>query len=1013
VPDERAASPDDIRRKLQGLELLRNDLDEETYRRKKADFEAQLAVLTEGGSIVLGDVDTHGGPFVGRDLIINNRYEGPPPGNKAEKLRIYLDVLAYLVGRLPMRAFDTSQSAPGAATRELSLVNVYTALDTTEQIERDKKGDRRRRPEQLAVAERGETRPLRALEAVARHRRLVLLGEPGSGKTTFVHYLMVCLADGKTGHKPALSAIEGATWLEAFRRDWPAGERDLLPVRVILRDFDAWLGEADKLPDRASPSHLLDFIAHTLKLQNLDFAFDPVSEALDAGKALVVLDGLDEVTSLRKREWVRDAILAFAGRHEASRCLVTCRTWSYQTSGAEGEPDPSTGSGQDLRLPEKDFPTAQLAPFDDEKIDRFVQAWHDELVRAEKLSPGKADLLQPKLARAVRQPDLHRLAGNPLQLTLMAWVHTDDEELPDKRAQLYARAVELLLWRWETQKPNVPGVRTLRELAAEATGGDGKGRIERTLWRAAFQAHAQLTPQDQRDNPERLVDVNEAELKHELARLRKDAQGKPDENWARDVVDAIRERSGLLARRLPGTLTFPHRTFQEYLAALWLLQDRFITQAGEKAAQFDVWREVILLAVGHSVYVKKDYELEKPLALVRRLCPAACEDTGAAWRKVWLAGSVLVEAGVARAAEMDAETVERVRDHLARLLEGGHLPAPERAEAGDVLGQLGDPRFDPSVFFLPGRYCDAPEPFFGFVEIPAGPFVMGSRKGDKDAFDDEYGNPDELTIPYAYWMARYPVTVAQFGAFVAAQGYENDAWWTKTGWAWRRGVWDSQVTEAWLRDWLKSRPRELRDAPMWWDEQRAYANRPVMGVSWFEAMAYCAWLDAQWRERNAPVPAGYTLRLPTEAEWEKAARGLSPRATPSPALKGRVGVGSEGRRYPWGKDDWDPERATIGESGIDHATPVGMYPRGATLSGVHDLSGNVWEWTRTVFESYSYDPKDGRNDVDAEGLRVLRGGSWDYDQRYARCASRDWGGPDVFGGSIGFRVVVSLASSEF
>lgn len=94
--------------------------------------------------------------------------------------------------------------------------------------------------------------------------------------------------------------------------------------------------------------------------------------------------------------------------------------------------------------------------------------------------------MRPKLMRAVRQPDLHRLAGNPLQLTLMAWVHTDDEELPDKRAQLYARAVDLLLWRWETQKPVSPGVRTLREYATKVTDGDGKGKIERVLWRAAM-----------------------------------------------------------------------------------------------------------------------------------------------------------------------------------------------------------------------------------------------------------------------------------------------------------------------------------------------------------------------------------------------------------------------------------------------------------------------------------------------------------------------------------------------
>ena len=83
----------------------------------------------------------------------------------------------------------------------------------------------------------------------------------------------------------------------------------------------------------------------------------------------------------------------------------------------------------------------------------------------------------------------------------------------------------------------------------------------------------------------------------------------------------------------------------------------------------------------------------------------------------------------------------------------------------------------------------------GFVEIAAGPFVMGSKKGDEDANANEFGNPPRLEIPYRYWMARYPMTVAQFGAFVADGGYEEAGWWTPTGWRWRRGAWDSQVTE--------------------------------------------------------------------------------------------------------------------------------------------------------------------------------------------------------------------------
>jgi len=135
------------------------------------------------------------------------------------------------------------------------------------------------------------------------------------------------------------------------------------------------------------------------------------------------------------------------------------------------------------------------------------------------------------------------------------------------------------------------------------------------------------------------------------------------------------------------------------------------------------------------------------------------------------------------------------------------------------------------------------------------------------------------------------------------------------------------------------------------------------------------------------------VRLPTEAEWERAGRGRA------------------GRIYAWGDEPWDEERANI-ERRIGHASPVGMYPRGATaqdMSGLHDLTGNVWEWTLSLYREYPYRDDDGRNDQEAEGPRVVRGGSWDGNQRDACCASRLRNGPDSFDADLGFRVVLSLS----
>ena len=331
--------------------------------------------------------------------------------------------------------------------------------------------------------------------------------------------------------------------------------------------------------------------------------------------------------------------------------------------------------------------------------------------------------------------------------------------------------------------------------------------------------------------------------------------------------------------------------------------------------------------------------------------------------------------------------LKRLQHWLRQLLDTGQLPPRERLVAGDVLGRLGDPRPGVNVIKESGLTV----PAIDWVEIPAGPFTMGSEADDKEAYKDEKP-AHELTLP-AFHISRYPITNAQYRPFVDASGYEDRQWWTEAGWAWRQGQWDSQDEKAdkrWLRDRIKNRPRDLRNKPMDWNEQCNYPNWPVVNVCWFEAMAYSCWLDAQVKKE------GYVIRLPTEAEWEKAARGC------------------DNRRYPWGPARWDETRANTAHSGIDHPTPVGMYPNGATpTTKLHDLSGNVWEWTLSQYRPYPYNPNDGWNDLRVEGRRVVRGGSWSYSQRYARCAVRDEGPADGFGPGGGFRVVLSLANSEF
>jgi formylglycine-generating enzyme required for sulfatase activity len=284
---------------------------------------------------------------------------------------------------------------------------------------------------------------------------------------------------------------------------------------------------------------------------------------------------------------------------------------------------------------------------------------------------------------------------------------------------------------------------------------------------------------------------------------------------------------------------------------------------------------------------------------------------------------------------------------------------------------------------------------------------MGSNKeDDPEAYSDEMVEDKAhwvSTVDHDYWMARYPVTVAQYAVFVDKDAYTDRRWWSETGLAWRQGEWDSALRQEDFSSrevfenykvWLASRGVEKRHQPMWWQDQLTYPNRPVMGVCWFEAQAYCSWLDARVRTLDGLdwIEQGYRIRLPTEAEWEKAARA------------------GDLRRYPRGNDKLSEHRANV-QGKIGRASSVGMYPEGANPLGLHDLSGNVWEWTRSVYHPYHYDPTKAETAALQPGnLLVFRGGSWINNARDARCAARFRYVPDYYDNYLGFRVVLSLAT---
>jgi iron(II)-dependent oxidoreductase len=176
------------------------------------------------------------------------------------------------------------------------------------------------------------------------------------------------------------------------------------------------------------------------------------------------------------------------------------------------------------------------------------------------------------------------------------------------------------------------------------------------------------------------------------------------------------------------------------------------------------------------------------------------------------------------------------------------------------------------------------------VLVPAGPFIMGLPAND--LFAEEHEKPQREVYLSAFWIDVYPVTNARFTQFAREGGYETERWWTPAGWAWKCH---------------HSICQPLTWGQAGWDGP----EQPVAGISWYEADAY-----ARWAGR----------RLPTDAEWEKAARGI------------------DGRRYPWGNDWPTPQLANFNLS-VGRTTPIGLYPEGVSPYGCHDMAGNVNNWT--------------------------------------------------------------------
>ena len=606
--------------------------------------------------------------------------------------------------------------------------------------------------------------------------KVVIIGDPGSGKSTFLRRVAFELCRTLRNTRPA----DAAPFLAPTDRRFP----------ILIRIGDlAKLLAADKSP---KPPDAPDWIPYFLGKQSqeykwgLDEAF--FQRKLNDGACLLMVDGLDESPERRMRERIARLFERAAQSFHKCDFLVSTRPQSYAGN--------SVLAG---------FQPVHIGDLEATEIRTFFDHFGRALALSETESKSFKDGLELALDN---RPEVREMARNPVMLTALAVLQHNDQRLPEYRVELYA---SILTW-----------------LAAAREHKEGRPSAERCLeYMRKLALHMQDAPAG------RLVQVNQRSAAEFLACA---FGGMGDEN--EDLLERETQDSGIISS-VGGDIRFWHLSFQEYLAAreiASLTEQQQIERVVKSRKLYDPeWRETMRL-LGGVLRLQGEAKIEGLFqAILNRLAP---EDQV---RCVALLGSMmrdLSRMGYAPKTpeyERNVKAVMRIFDPV----EADKIDIRTRIEAAEALGQVGDPRLEED----------------NWVTIPAGTFWMGAQKRNKkgrnhdpEAYDDE--SPVHKVTLRPFRIGRFPVTVQEFREFIQDEGYAERKYWV-AGF----GQFES---------------------PDKWEGQQQHPNRPVVGVSWFEAAAYCAWARG---------------RLPTEAEWERSARG--PQSQPA-----SMGRRAESRRNP-------------------------------------------------------------------------------------------------------------------
>jgi hypothetical protein len=760
--------------------------------------------------------------------------------------------------------------------------------------------------------------------------RLAITGGAGSGKTTVVRYIAWRLA----------TALRGDQALSEDTRLGLASDV-ALPVPILV-SFASFARYQRDLPGH-TPGNLESFLVHDLVRNEANFELSPgfFKQLLKEGRdVILLLDGLDEVADAHEREKMRDWVSSFARDRAALRVVATCRTAAYRNDAALAQFKEIAVLPLHMKMHIAPMVRQAYACINvDQREARITQLLSgiEQLEAIRRASPGY---------------DGKALVDSPLMVRLMLIVQMNNRELPDERADLFAKAVDALF-----QVEYGVEVDNKKEIARNWE------RYRDMAQHLAFHLHQQGKDQGR--------EIEEPVLRQ---LLHKEPDFKPHID---DFLRLVRLRGGVVEVR-GDKFIFMHHAFQEFLVARYLCE---VTQnVGGIRAVLDYlkphltdpwWREPVLLTA--------EYHTSSSTGVARKMIGALAitdDPQKTRFSAAELAATAALEWRDS-GPEIKALCAERIVALLKELENNDALQNSQpvvRARAGDALSRLGDPRFDPNYCYLPK------DPMFGFVAIPEDKnFIIGTRSKNQTAIaamfsrgpeSIAYEINDANTATPLFYIARYPVTVAQFRASGIMRAYKYP----------------------------------FDEVP---DYDEDVDSRPVCRISWSEAVDYCQWLQKQFTsvptlkvsEIGQKIQTGnWCITLPSELEWEKAVRGV---------LIDEV--------FPW-RGEADINRANYSDTGTNARSVVGCYPPNGY--GLYDMVGNVWEWTRSlwgkdwenpdfVYPYYAATIIMRENLKAADNvLRVMRGGARGHDAFNARCAMRGRDNPNIRLGNIGFRVAL-------